>query len=189
MMAPFEGSPDDPDTARAQLEATRARMSTTIDEIEATLLQKKEEIRNRLDVRARIREKPMHAAGIVVGAGFLIGFLTGGGDEEDPELEIVDRRSAIWESRARRLLRIAREQEDEIDRLGSALTEADHLLLAAEEAGRYDEDGYGVWGEDDDSPDVYTPRLAALRGGVADRLRATLADLSRAVVMGVREKL
>lgn len=181
-MAQTENSSRDPDAARAQLEATRARMSSTIDEIEATLLQKKEEIRSRLDIKARIREKPLHAAGLVVGIGFLIGFLTGGDD--DLPAEITDRRSALWESRARRLLRIAREQEGEIERLESSLAAID----------LDEDDEYEVWEEDEpwDEDDIeagYGARLAILGESVADRLTSTFGELSRAVIEGVRAKL
>ncbi len=185
-MANREEAPRDPETARAQLEETRARISSTIDEIEATLLQKKEEIRNRLDVLARIREKPLQAAGIVLGIGFLIGFLTGGDDEPPPPA--VDRRSALWEARARRLLRIAREQEDQIERLESSLSELEERLEELEE------DGYEVWDAEDDEDDegdhdgYYSSRIAAL-GDSVHGLRSTIGELSRALIEGVRAKL
>jgi ElaB/YqjD/DUF883 family membrane-anchored ribosome-binding protein len=121
--------PGDPGAAREEIQATRARISETIDEIEGALLQKKERIEDRLDVMAPVREQPMRTLGIVFGAGLLLGFLTGGDDEEEDEDDdeeheehervsaSADERAELWEHRARRLLRIAREQEDEIESL------------------------------------------------------------------------
>ena len=126
---------DDPARARAQIEQTRARMSETIDEIEDVLLRKKEQIQDRLDVFAPVRERPLPILGAALGAGLLLGFLTGGGDEEDDEDEEenydyrlnygrarmlvgdTSERAELWERRARRLLRIAREQEAELEAL------------------------------------------------------------------------
>ncbi|HET8655224.1 MAG TPA: DUF3618 domain-containing protein [Longimicrobiaceae bacterium] len=117
---------DDPDVAREQIEQTRARMSETIDEIEDVLVRKKHEIQDRFDVVGRIREQPMRALGIALGAGLVLGFLTGGGeDDEEDRAEIGggghyrtgNDRAEMWEHRARRLLSIAREQESEIERL------------------------------------------------------------------------
>ena len=187
-MANREGSPRDPEAARAQLEQTRARMSDTIDEIEATLLQKKEEIRNRLDVRARIKEKPLHAAGIVLGIGFLVGFLTGG-DDDSSAVVVDDHRTALWEARARRLLRIARDQEGEIERLESSLAQLEQRLAEQEE------DGYGAWTDDDDEGDDYgydghySSRLSMLGDSVGTHLRSTIGELSRALIDGVRARL
>lgn len=128
--APVAGS-DDPDTARAQIERTRMRMSETIDEIEDVLIRKKEQIQDRLDVFAPVRERPMASLGIALGAGVLLGLLTGGDDEDDLDERTLlssrargfrhdadlEERAETWEQRARRLLRIAREQEDELQAL------------------------------------------------------------------------
>lgn len=112
------GVPDyeDPELARAEIEATRNRMSGTIDEIEDVLVRKKERIQQRLDVLAPVRENPWQSMGIALGAGVLFGLLTGG-DEERARAEPAhdwERRAAVLEARTRRLLAIAREQEDEL---------------------------------------------------------------------------
>lgn len=113
---------DDPEAVRAEIEQTRARMSDTIDEIEEALARKREQIQERLDVFSRVRERPLVFAGAAFGVGLLLGLLTGGGDDEE-ELhggvggaEWRDR-SDLWERRARRLLRVAREQEEKVREL------------------------------------------------------------------------
>jgi ElaB/YqjD/DUF883 family membrane-anchored ribosome-binding protein len=96
--------PPDPEGAREEIQATRARISETIDEIEGALLQKKERIEDRLDVMAPVREQPMKTLGIVFGAGLVLGLLTGGGDEEEEEeheeREAHERVSASADERA-----------------------------------------------------------------------------------------
>src|SRR5690606_7129622 len=81
--------PDDPDAARAEIAATRARMSDTIDEIEDVLLRKKEEIRDRLDVMDPVREQPLRSLAMVFGAALLLGFLTGGSKRRHTEVRYV----------------------------------------------------------------------------------------------------
>lgn len=121
---------EDPEQARHEIEATRARMSETIDEIEESLIRKRERIQNRMDIMAPVRESPWQAMGIALGAGLLLGFLTGGGDGDDEEVRRAprrdrdrlvepdwERRAAILDGRTRRLVRIARQQEEELERL------------------------------------------------------------------------
>jgi hypothetical protein len=115
--------PKNPEAARAEIERTRARMSETIDEIEVALLKKKTDLQERFDLRARLAERPLHVAGAVLGAGLLLGFLTGGGKDRHVA-ERSDERATLWEGRARRLLAIARDQEEEIDELEAALVDA-----------------------------------------------------------------
>lgn len=110
--------PDNVQAAREEIERTRARMSETIGEIETVLVRKKAEIEDRLDVGARIRERPLHAVGIVLGAGFLLGLITGGGNDDDDRRRLdSEERAALWEGRARRLLAIAQAQEEELDEI------------------------------------------------------------------------
>jgi hypothetical protein len=110
--------------AKEEIQATRARISDTIDEIEGKILQKKERIEERLDVLAPVRERPFRVLGAVFGVGLALGLLTGGGDEDEDRDEEEDDASdlaELWEGRARRLLRIAREQEEEIESLRERL--------------------------------------------------------------------
>jgi ElaB/YqjD/DUF883 family membrane-anchored ribosome-binding protein len=120
---------DDPEVARADIEATRARMSQTIDVIEETLVRKKERIQDRLDVVAPVREHPWRSMGIALGSGLLLGLLTGGGDDDEERVETRsrrgiresepdwERRARILERRSRRLLSIARDQQRELEEL------------------------------------------------------------------------
>ena len=126
---------DDPELARMQIEATRARMSDTIEQIEGALLRKKETIEERMDVMAPVRrtarENPLPAVGGVFLVGLLLGWLTGGSDDDeeaapavrrfapdfDRERTYVDHweeRAHTWESRARRLMEVANRQEREL---------------------------------------------------------------------------
>jgi hypothetical protein len=118
-------------------------MSETIDEIEDVLLEKKARLREKLDVLAPVRERPLQAVGVLFGVGLVLGLLTGGGDddeeeerptvlvlpraevdeleeddeedEDDDEAEEAWARAELWEDRAQRLLRIARAQEEELE--------------------------------------------------------------------------
>jgi ElaB/YqjD/DUF883 family membrane-anchored ribosome-binding protein len=119
--------PDDPERAREEIRRTRERMSGTIDEIEEVLVERKERVKARLDVASRFRENPLPALGAVLAAGLLLGLLTGGRSGRSPEegengLALGWRdRAGTWEARSRRLLRVAREQEDEIADLRASL--------------------------------------------------------------------
>jgi hypothetical protein len=127
---------DDPELARLQIEQTRARMSDTIGQIEETLLRKKEQVEEKLDVmapvRRKARENPYPVIGGVFLAGLILGFLTGGDDDDDDEPTPAVRRYAVdfdreraygnhweerartWERRARRLMDVANRQEAEL---------------------------------------------------------------------------
>lgn len=73
----------DPDAVRDEIERTRARMSSTIDQIEGALQRKKGEIQEKLDVVAPVRERPWLFAAGVFGTGLVLGLLTGGGGDDD----------------------------------------------------------------------------------------------------------
>lgn len=109
--------PDSPEALRLEIAKTRARMSATIDEIEDVIVEKKENFREAVDVPARIRTNPLRAIGVAAASGLLLGLLTGGGKDDEIDTEEADYRSLQWEQRARRLLAIAQEQEEEIERL------------------------------------------------------------------------
>lgn len=145
--APPEGTiakVDDPELARLQIEQTRARMSETIDQIEGELLRKKEkilrtkeDIEEKMDVlapaRRTARENPLPTVGGIFLVGLVLGWLTGGSDEDDgPEpavrrfapdfdrertyVDHWEERANTWEQRARRLMSVASELEDELMR-------------------------------------------------------------------------
>jgi hypothetical protein len=170
--------PADPEAARAEIERTRARMSETIDEIEDVLVRKKERLQDQLDVRARVRENPLAAAGIVLGAGLLLGLVTGGKKSSRPRLD-AEERAALWESRARRVLAIAREQEEDIEEL-EAILDA-HELEDEEEYEEYDE--YEVLPVEE-GPSRWTE----LREEVGDRLGAFVADAAHQLIEGVKAR-
>ncbi len=152
--------PRDSGAARDEIERTRARMSETIDEIEEALLRKKADLRERFDVGARLREKPLAVVGVALGAGLILGLLTGGGKagrrKADRERAEREARASRWERRARRLLSIARAQESRIDQLESAVDELGEMYHSA----RYDDDDL------DDLPS----RFAEFRENVAERI-------------------
>jgi hypothetical protein len=142
--------------AKEEIQATRARISDTIDEIEGKILQKKERIEERLDVLAPVRERPFRVLGAVFGVGLALGLLTGGGRDEDGEDEERDDEedgasdpAELWEGRARRLLRISREQEEEIESLRERLGRAAGRVEVPEE------------GEDEVEGDSTVDRLRA----------------------------
>src|SRR5688500_8879473 len=109
---------DDPELARLQIEQTRARMSETIDQIEGGQIRKKERLEKSRDVLASARriarERPWLTLGGVVAGALLLGYVTGGRDEDEEGEERVvelDRggldpqwedRARTWERRARR---------------------------------------------------------------------------------------
>ncbi|HEX2201796.1 MAG TPA: DUF3618 domain-containing protein [Longimicrobium sp.] len=134
---------DDPDTVRTEIEQTRARMSSTIDQLESALIRKKERIEERLDVAAPVRERPLLYVGGVFAAGLVLGLLTGGKDRDEREVEERDlaygsvgggrslamasvdyegewkSRAREWENRARELMKTCTRQEAEIRTLRS----------------------------------------------------------------------
>ncbi len=65
--------------ARAEVERSRARMSETLDEIEDRLVEKRIELREKLNVKKRMREhvdrKPLNAVAIAAGVGFIVGLV------------------------------------------------------------------------------------------------------------------
>jgi hypothetical protein len=150
---------DDPDATRAEIEQTRARMSETIDEIEEQLLRRKQTLEEKLDVKAQVRERlapvrarlapiqeevhrrPLLVFGGVFGTGLLLGYLTGGDDDDRPrrsggDAEYdggTDVRARRWEEQSRRLMRQNSEQEEELRRLRARLEEAERQAARREE--------------------------------------------------------
>lgn len=156
---------DDPDATRAEIEQTRARMSETIDEIEEQLLRRKQTLEEKLDVKAQVRERlapvrerlapiqeevhrrPLLVFGGVFGTGLLLGYLTGGDDDDRPRRSASDAeydggtdvRARRWEEQSRRLMRQNSEQEEELRRLHARLEEAERR--AARQADRQERGG------------------------------------------------
>src|SRR5690606_37243191 len=106
---------------------TRARMSETIDEIEETITRTREDLRRKLDILGKVRDKPLQSAGMALGAGLVLGLLTGGKRRSAPDPSTA-RRAERWEARSRRLLSIARDQESEIKELRDLLDAAAQAL-------------------------------------------------------------
>lgn len=184
----IEIQPKDLQTARAQIDRTRARMSDTIDEIEGVLLEKKAEIRDRLDFRARIREKPLHAAGITLGLGLLLGLITGG--RKHPTDPAEKARADHWESRTRRLLAIAQDQEAEIEVLEAVLAELeaeayDREVEAWEERGEdWDDEEW----DDEEPVDSGPSRWSEMKENLRDRVGDFVSEASRTLMDELRSR-
>lgn len=188
---------DDPQAVRSEIESTRERMSSTIDEIENVLARKKERLQDRLDVLSPIRERPLPATGIAFGVGLALGLLTGGGDDSDDDDRHLPRaqsyglglgamgmgahegteghgrysgdsseRAAMWESRARRLLRVAREQEEKIRELQER-----YGLLYAREV-----ELAGGWEDDEAASGELMSSVGSLRDTVLHGITGFLTD-------------
>ncbi|MEX2570336.1 MAG: hypothetical protein WD737_03455 [Gemmatimonadota bacterium] len=175
--------PQDPAAARAELEKTRARMSDTLDDIEGVLLRKRAHLQEQLDVGARVREKPLHAAGIALGVGLVLGLLTGGGrrgdDEDERAREIADQKAELWESRARRLLEIARVQEQDLEDLEDEISDYEEHLARVQRVERIPRDG---------AYDEAPSRWAEVRGRLADSLGGYVSDASHSLAESLRRR-
>jgi ElaB/YqjD/DUF883 family membrane-anchored ribosome-binding protein len=191
---------DDPEAVRSEIEQTRERMSSTIDEIESVLARKKEQIQDKLDVLSPVRERPLAATGIAFGVGLALGLITGGGDSDDDEPHYprtrpmplalgamglgmgssdddgddvyspsfdhgAAERAAMWESRARRLLRVAQEQEDKIrelqERYGTLYTREMEL---------------SGWEDDEAASNEVVSSIASLRDNVLHGITGFLTE-------------
>jgi ElaB/YqjD/DUF883 family membrane-anchored ribosome-binding protein len=191
-VAPRPSMPEDPEAARAEIEATRARMSETIDEIEDVLMRKTEEIRAKLDVLAPIRQRPIQSLGIIFGVGLALGLIgSGGGDEsdtdEDDELTGEDlvgedetaeawERAERWEDRAHRLLRIARAQEAELD-----IHRSRGPSLFSRGRARHDNDDED---EDSDHESDGGGFFDRIREGAAERLSGIVSEAMQKIMRG-----
>lgn len=74
------------DEARHAVERSRQRISTTLDQLEERIVEKKHELQDRADVLRPVREqvqaRPFTAVAVGLGVGALLGSL-GGSDDED----------------------------------------------------------------------------------------------------------
>ncbi|HEX6938982.1 MAG TPA: hypothetical protein VF158_06180 [Longimicrobiales bacterium] len=68
--------------ARRAIEETRGRISATLDEIEDRIDETRQQIKEKMDVarpvRERMRARPLPGLGLAVGAGLVLGLLSGG---------------------------------------------------------------------------------------------------------------
>jgi len=111
--------PRSPRAARAELDRTRQEIRDTLDVLKSRVQTRRNELRSKLDVvntvRDRIYRDPLLALGAALGAGFLVGLITGG--EERPrdggltEDEIEEIR-AFRAERRRHLRRMEKIMED-----------------------------------------------------------------------------
>lgn len=196
--------PEDPDAARAEIEATRARMSDTIDEIEDVLLRKKEKIRDQMDVMAPVREEPVKTIAMIFGAALALGLLTGGGkkshadrfrhrevdlghedeeevvayvedEDEEDEAALAWERAEAWEDRAHRLLRIAKAQEAELD-----IHRSQRDLLRRQLRERHAYDDEEEYDEELGEPSIFE----RLRETAAERLGTLASEVSHRMMRG-----
>jgi hypothetical protein len=151
------GVSGDPDAVRDEIERTRERMSSTIEQIEGALLRKKGEIQERLDVVAPVRERPWIFAAGVFGTGLVLGLLTGGGDDDRDVVKVprsmlaglgmqgtgdgdaggygLSGHAGEWENRSRELMQVVARQEEEIRDLRAALYDEDYSVDGFAELG------------------------------------------------------
>jgi ElaB/YqjD/DUF883 family membrane-anchored ribosome-binding protein len=75
------------DEARDAVERSRQRISSTLDQLEGRIVDKKHELQEKADVlrplRERIIEHPFTAVAVGAGVGMLLGVLGGGGNDDD----------------------------------------------------------------------------------------------------------
>jgi hypothetical protein len=128
--------------ARAAVAVSRARISATIDELEERIVDKKEELQERLDVvrpvRALVAAAPLIAVAAAAGAGLLLGIASRGRGRRVREVELneVDR-DAIrrWRRERRKRLLDTAEHElprfDRPSRLGRLFRDLTHEFAGA----------------------------------------------------------
>lgn len=87
--------PQTVDEAKDAVERSRQRISTTLDELEDRIVEKKHAMQDRMDVLRPVREqvvqRPFTAVAVALGAGALLGSLVGG-DEEEREAAVSSSR-------------------------------------------------------------------------------------------------
>jgi ElaB/YqjD/DUF883 family membrane-anchored ribosome-binding protein len=146
-----ESTADEPRTvgeARDAVERSRQRISSTLDQLEDRIVEKKHEIRERVDVlrpvREQIAERPFTALAVAAGVGALLGSIGGGADDDDGHshsrsgrvrghsLSDDDRRELREWRRARKQRLRARLHDDADDDRGSSRFDAlKHQLMGA----------------------------------------------------------
>lgn len=79
------GEPQTVDEARDAVEKSRQRISSTLDRLEDRIVDKKHELKDRMDVlrpvREQVNQRPFTAVAVGLGVGALLGALGGRGDD------------------------------------------------------------------------------------------------------------
>lgn len=111
-------SPQSVAEARLVVEASRQRISATLDELEDRFIDRKQQLRRRLDVVRPVRRfvgrRPLAGVALAAGAGLLLGVLGRGSDEEEEEAELGEAEVAAirrWRRERRKHLLSAAEDE------------------------------------------------------------------------------
>lgn len=90
------GDPRTVDEARYAVERSRERISSTLDQLEDRIVEKKHELQDRVDVlrpvRVQIIERPFTAIAVAAGVGALLGSLGGSHDEHEHDDDRASRR-------------------------------------------------------------------------------------------------
>jgi ElaB/YqjD/DUF883 family membrane-anchored ribosome-binding protein len=135
------------DEARNAVERSRQRISSTLDQLEDRIVEKKHELQEKVDfmrpVRDQIAQRPFTAVAVAVGVGALLGSIGGGDGEEEPHRSRSGRlRGSISDSdrkelrdwrkqRRERLRAVSRHGNDEEDGGSSRLSGLRHQLMGA----------------------------------------------------------
>lgn len=97
------------DEARHAVERSRQRISTTLDQLEERIVEKKHELQDRADVlrpvREQVQNRPFTAVAVGLGVGALLGSLGGSDDEERDSSRRHGRHGSALSDSERRELR------------------------------------------------------------------------------------
>jgi ElaB/YqjD/DUF883 family membrane-anchored ribosome-binding protein len=176
MSSRIEESTDSPQTveeARDAIERSRHRISTTLDQLETRIVEKKHEIQDRVDVlrpaREQVSARPFTAVAVAFGVGAFLGALGGGSDDSDTR-----RRSGRG-------------------RTGSALSAADRQELREWRRARRDRlrssrdsrDGGDTHDDDDSRFDALKHQLmGAVTSAITSAVTARLRSFARNSIVG-----
>lgn len=102
--------------ARRRVDDARGRISADLDAIEHRIDRKTQKVRQKADmlrpVREQLRRRPWPAVGAALGAGFVLGVLSGE-DDRDPREELIERMRALEDEEQRERERLHSELEAE----------------------------------------------------------------------------
>jgi hypothetical protein len=150
MSSRIEGTAGEPrtvDEARDAVERSRQRISSTLDELEGRIVEKKHAIEERIDVlrpvRQQIAARPFTALAVAAGVGVLLGSVGGSDDGDDVRrsrsgrtrgstLSDEDRRELReWRKARRQRLSVAAQHHDDDDEGDSRFDALKHQLMGA----------------------------------------------------------